>query len=60
MTRAWTSDTRAPATETLALFAVAIYLLRKRPPWTLVVPVAAVAIWFAGISAGEAWLGWTA
>src|SRR5690349_12469502 len=44
----------------LALFAVAIYLLRNRPRWTPVIPVVAVAIWFAGISAGEAWLGWTA
>ncbi|HEX6684558.1 MAG TPA: hypothetical protein VF062_17270 [Candidatus Limnocylindrales bacterium] len=42
------------------LLALAIYLLRTRPVWTLLVPVAATAIWFASISAGEALLGWTA
>jgi hypothetical protein len=44
----------------LGLFGFAIYLLRKRPAWVLVVPVLATAIWFGAISAGEAWLGWTA
>ncbi|SDZ42592.1 hypothetical protein SAMN05421684_4890 [Asanoa ishikariensis] len=43
-----------------ALLAVAIALFRTRPPWTLAVPVAAVAIWIAVVSAGDAWLGWTA
>jgi hypothetical protein len=44
----------------VGLLAVAIALLRTRPPWTLVVPVGAVAIWLAVVSAGDAWLGWTA
>ncbi|WP_162908067.1 hypothetical protein [Allorhizocola rhizosphaerae] len=43
----------------LAFFGLAIYLLRTRPVYTLLVPVAAAAFWFAAISAGEAWLGWT-
>jgi hypothetical protein len=42
------------------LLAVAIALLRSRPPWTMVIPVGALAIWLAVVSAGEAWLGWTA
>ncbi|MEV0720987.1 hypothetical protein [Asanoa sp. NPDC050611] len=43
-----------------ALLAIAIALLRTRPPWTLVIPVGAAAIWLAIVSAGDAWLGWTA
>jgi hypothetical protein len=43
-----------------ALLAVAIWLFRTRPVLTPLVPLAAVAFWFAAISAGEAWLGWTA
>jgi len=42
-----------------ALLGVAIWLLRTRPWWTLLVPVVGVAFWFLAISAGEAWLGWT-
>jgi hypothetical protein len=34
--------------------------LRRRPLWTLPLPVIAAVIWFGGLSAGEAWLGWTA
>jgi len=44
----------------LVLLGLAIYLLRTRPVWVLAVPVLAVAIWFAVMSAGDAWLGWTA
>ena len=44
----------------LGLFGLAIYLLRKNPAWVLVVPVLSAAIWFAVMSAGDAWLGWTA
>lgn len=34
---------------------------RHRRPWLLLLmPVVAVALWFGVISAGEAWLGWTA
>lgn len=42
----------------LALTALAWWLVRTRPLWTLAVPVLAAAIWFAAISAGEAFLGW--
>lgn len=44
----------------LVLLAVAIRLLRRRPVLVPVVPVAAVLIWVAAVSAGDAWLGWTA
>jgi len=44
----------------LGLLVLAIVALRRRPAWALAVPVAAVAIWFAAISAGDAWLNWTA
>jgi hypothetical protein len=44
----------------LALFAVAIRLLRRRRPlWVLLTPIAAWLIWFAALTAGETWLGWT-
>jgi hypothetical protein len=42
------------------LLGVAIWLLRTRPVWVPAVPVAAWFIWWAAISAGEAWLNWTA
>lgn len=42
------------------LLVLAIVLLRRRPAWTLLVPAVAVLIWFATISAGDAWLNWTA
>jgi hypothetical protein len=42
------------------LLVLAIVLLRRRPAWTLLVPAAAVLIWFAAMSAGDAWLNWTA
>jgi hypothetical protein len=44
----------------VGLLLLAISLLRTRPAWTLLVPVGAVAIWLAVVSAGDAWLGWTA
>jgi hypothetical protein len=44
----------------LALLVLAIYLLRTRPVYVLLVPFASAAIWFGVLSAGEAWLGWTA
>jgi hypothetical protein len=44
----------------LVLLAVAIRLLyRREPVWVLVVPVVAGLIWFAALTAGEKWLGWT-
>jgi hypothetical protein len=44
----------------LALLAVAVRLLRRRPALVPVVPLAAVLLWLAVVSAGGAWLGWTA
>jgi hypothetical protein len=44
----------------LVLLAVAIRLLRRRPALVPLVPLAAVLIWLAVVSAGDAWLGWTA
>ncbi|WP_144123911.1 hypothetical protein [Catellatospora sichuanensis] len=41
------------------LLVVAIRLWRTRPFLVPLVPVAALAVWFAVLSAGEAWLGWT-
>lgn len=44
----------------LALLAVAIRLLRCRPALVPLVPLTAVLIWLAVVTAGDAWLGWTA
>ena len=44
----------------VALLVVGLRLWRSRPAWMLAVPVVAVAIWFAVISAGEKFLNWTA
>jgi hypothetical protein len=44
----------------LALLVVGVWLRRNRPLLTPLVPVAAVALWFAVIAAGDAWLNWTA
>jgi hypothetical protein len=56
-----------PAWALLALFVVwmlllvvAIRLLRSRPALVPVAPVAAALIWLGMVSAGDAWLGWTA
>jgi hypothetical protein len=43
-----------------ALLAVGIRLRAARPVWMLAIPVLDVAIWFGAISAGDAFLGWTA
>jgi hypothetical protein len=42
-----------------ALLVLAIWLRRTRPLLTPLVAVLAMALWFAILSAGEAWLGWT-
>lgn len=43
------------------LFFGAVWRWQPRQPWLLlVVPVAAFAVWVAVVSAGDAWLGWTA
>ena len=44
----------------LALVALGVAWFRRRPWWVLPLPVLAAAIWFGGMSAGEAFLGWTA
>ena len=44
----------------LALLVVAGVQLRRRPWWLVLLPVAAALLWFAVMSAGGAWLGWTA
>ncbi|HEX5540580.1 MAG TPA: hypothetical protein VFX60_03300 [Micromonospora sp.] len=44
----------------MALLAAASRLLRTRPALVPLVPAAAFLLWVAVISAGEAWLGWTA
>jgi len=44
----------------VALFVVGCVWFRRRPWWLLLLPVAAALIWFGTMSAGEAWLGWTA
>lgn len=44
----------------VALLFVGIRLRHSRPLLTPLVPVVAVLLWLAVISAGGAWLGWTA
>ncbi|CAA9309140.1 MAG: hypothetical protein AVDCRST_MAG61-1593 [uncultured Friedmanniella sp.] len=43
----------------LGLVGLGFAWFRRRPWWVLPLPVVAAAIWFGGISAGEAFLGWT-
>ena len=43
----------------LVLVALGVAWFRRRPWWVVPLPVIAAAIWFGGISAGEAFLGWT-
>ncbi|MCW3816068.1 hypothetical protein ONA91_16625 [Micromonospora sp. DR5-3] len=42
------------------LLAVGVRLLRRRPALVPLAPLSAVLIWLAVVSAGGAWLGWTA
>ncbi|MEU8244673.1 hypothetical protein [Nonomuraea sp. NPDC048916] len=44
----------------LALLGVSILAVQARSPWGLLVPAVAVGAWLGGVSAGEAFLGWTA
>jgi hypothetical protein len=44
----------------VGVLVVAVRLRTRRPLWTLLVPVADIAVWFAAISAGDAFLDWTA
>ncbi|WP_228639287.1 hypothetical protein [Microtetraspora sp. AC03309] len=44
----------------LGLLGVCVGAIRARSAWGLAVPVSAVGIWLGAVSAGEAFLGWTA
>ena len=44
----------------IALFVLGCLWFRRKPLRTLLLPVVAAALWYGGMSAGEAWLGWTA
>ena len=44
----------------VALFVLGVVWFRRRPLWTLPLPVVALIVWWGGLSAGEALLGWTA
>ena len=44
----------------LALFGLGCVWFRRRPLWTLALPLIALIVWFGGLSAGEALWGWTA
>ena len=44
----------------LVAFVVACRWWSRRPGWVPWVPVLLVGVWFGSISAGGAWLGWTA
>ena len=44
----------------VVLFVLGIVWLRRHPLRVLALPVAAAAIWYTGITAGEQFLGWTA
>jgi hypothetical protein len=37
-----------------------MWLRRRSPAWTLLAPVVTAAVWWAVLTAGDAWLGWTA
>ncbi len=43
-----------------ALLVVGLRLRTSHPVWMLAIPMLDVAIWFGTISAGDAFLGWTA
>jgi len=42
------------------LFVLGCLWFRRRPLWTLPLPVVAALVWWGGLTAGEALLGWTA
>jgi hypothetical protein len=44
----------------IALFVLGCLWIRRKPLWVIALPFVAAAIWLGGMSAGGAWLGWTA
>jgi hypothetical protein len=44
----------------LALFVLGCLWIRRKPLWVVPLPFVAAAIWLGVMSAGGAWLGWTA
>jgi hypothetical protein len=44
----------------LLLFGLGCWWFRRRPLWVVGIPLVAAAIWFGAMSAGDAFLGWTA
>lgn len=44
----------------LVLFGLGCFWIRRKPLWVVPLPFIAAALWFGGMSAGGAWLGWTA
>jgi hypothetical protein len=44
----------------LVLFGLGCYWIRRKPLWVVPLPFIAAAIWLGCMSAGGAWLGWTA
>lgn len=43
----------------LALFVLGCLWVRRKPLRVIPLPFVAAAVWFGGMSAGGAWLGWT-
>jgi hypothetical protein len=43
----------------LALFVLGCLWVRHKPLWVVPLPFIAAAVWFGGMNAGAAWLGWT-
>jgi hypothetical protein len=44
----------------LVLFGLGCFWIRRKPLWVVPLPFIAAAFWLGGMSAGGAWLGWTA
>jgi hypothetical protein len=42
------------------LFVLGCWWIRRKPLWVVPLPFLMAAVWLGGISAGDAWLGWTA
>ena len=42
-----------------ALFGLGCTWIRRKPLWVVPLPFVAGLIWWGGMSAGDAWLGWT-